>query len=132
MYVLDTNTLIYFFKGAGRVADHLLRVPPSQIGIPSIVLYELETGIAKSSDTEKRRIQLDEMIRIVRILPFDTKAAITAATIRATLEKSGTPIGPLDNLIAGTTASIGGILVTHNLDEFQRIEGLATVDWFTA
>ena len=54
MYVLDTNTLIYFFKGVGGVAYNLLRVPPREIGIPSIVLYELQVGIAKSNLPKKR------------------------------------------------------------------------------
>jgi tRNA(fMet)-specific endonuclease VapC len=47
-YVLDTNTLIYFFKGLGKVASRLLATPPNEIGIPTIVIYELEVGIAKS------------------------------------------------------------------------------------
>ena len=49
MFVVDTNSLIYFFKGQGRVSERLLDTPPSEIGVPSIVLYELEVGIAKSS-----------------------------------------------------------------------------------
>jgi len=55
MYVLDTNTLIYYFKGMGRVAEQLLQQPPRDIAIPSVVLYELETGLAKSIAPEKRR-----------------------------------------------------------------------------
>ena len=49
VWVLDTNTLIYFFRGEGNVAKEMLARSPSAIGIPSIVLYELEVGIAKSS-----------------------------------------------------------------------------------
>ena len=48
MYILDANTLINFFKGMGNVADKLLSIPPKEIGIPTVVLYELETGIARS------------------------------------------------------------------------------------
>ena len=58
MWVLDTNTLIYFFKGEGRVAGELLARAPRDIGIPSVVLYELQVGIAKSSAPEKRTRQL--------------------------------------------------------------------------
>lgn len=47
MYVLDTNTLIYFFKGQGSVAGRLLATPPGEIGVPSIMLFELEVGLAK-------------------------------------------------------------------------------------
>jgi len=57
-YVLDTNTLIYFFKGLGNVSDRLLSIPPAEIGLPAIVLYELEVGIGKSGTSKKRKTQL--------------------------------------------------------------------------
>lgn len=130
MYVLDTNTLIYFFKGAGNVSSFLLKTPPSSIGIPTVVLYELEVGIAKSVSPEKRISQLAALTSIVNILPFGIDEVRCAAAIRANLEKSGTPIGPYDVLIAGTALSNKGILVTHNTKEFERIEGLQLEDWF--
>ena len=58
MYALDTNTLIYFFKGIGQVAKNLLAQPPSEIQIPTVVAYEIETGIAKSERAEARRANL--------------------------------------------------------------------------
>ena len=130
MFVLDTNTLIYFFKSAGRVANHLLATPPKDVAIPSVVLYELEVGIANSSRPTRRRSQLDELAAAVSVLPFDQQAARSAADIRAKLERHGKGIGPLDTLIAGTALSCGGVLVTHNTKEFGRIEGLRQVDWF--
>jgi tRNA(fMet)-specific endonuclease VapC len=130
MFVLDTNTLIYFFKGRGRVAEHLLAARPSDIGIPTVVLYELEVGIAKSSSPQKRREQLQQLIELVELLPFDGKAAQTAARIRTKLESQGQLIGPLDVLIAGTTMANNGTLVTHNTKEFGRINGLQLVDWY--
>lgn len=87
MYVLDTNTLIYFFKGMGSVADNLLSKKPADIGIPAIVLYELELGIAKSAAPQKRVMQLDKLIDAVQILGFSTPEAKASAQIRATLEK---------------------------------------------
>ena len=63
MYVLDTNTLIYFFKGEGGVSKRLLSTPPASIGVPTLVVYELETGIAKSTDPAERRAQLDRTRR---------------------------------------------------------------------
>ncbi len=130
MYILDTNTLIYYFKGMGNVADTLLQHRPRDIAIPSLVLYELEVGLAKSSDTEKRRNQLETFIKHVSIIPFGTQEARVAATIRATLEAMGTPIGQLDILIAGTAIAQQGILVTHNSKEFSRVEALQLEDWF--
>ncbi|MBF56892.1 MAG: VapC toxin family PIN domain ribonuclease [Halomonas sp.] len=130
MYVLDTNTLIYFFKGMGSVADNLLSKKPADIGIPAIVLYELELGIAKSAAPKKRAMQLDKLIDTVQILGFSTPEAKASAQIRATLEKQGTPIGPYDTLIAGTALANQGTLVTHNTGEFKRIKKLAVEDWY--
>lgn len=130
MYVLDSNSLIYFFKGMGGVADRLLSTPPADIAISTVVLYEIEVGIAKSSSPRKRRAQLDSFLSYATILPFGQKEAAASATIRADLEKRGLPIGPLDNLIAGTAFSRGAILVTNNVHEFGRIEGLKIENWF--
>ena len=130
MYALDTNTLIYFFKGIGRVAGKLLAQPPSEIQIPTVVAYEIETGIAKSERAEARRSQFDQLLDVVHVVPFDHAAARQAARVRAFLERRGTPIGPLDTLIAGTALARGATLVTHNTGEFSRVEGLNLVDWY--
>ena len=130
MYLLDTNTIIYFFKGMGNVAETILSKSPNEIGIPAISLYELEVGIAKLGNPEKRRDQLDVFISHILVLPFSSKEAKVAAVIRADLEKQGCPIGPLDNLIAGTALSANASLVTHNTKEFSRVKGLSLEDWF--
>jgi tRNA(fMet)-specific endonuclease VapC len=130
MFVLDTNTLIYFFRGEGQVSRHLLAVAPAEVAVPSVVVYELETGIAQSSEPLKRRSQLDALLSRVQVLPFGLQEAGAAANVRAQLEKLGTPIGPLDTLIAGTALAHRGILVTRNTSEFQRAPGLAVVSWY--
>jgi tRNA(fMet)-specific endonuclease VapC len=130
MYALDTNTVIYFFKNVGHVAEHLFSLPPHEIALPSVVLYELEVGIAKSTAPEKRRAQLNELLTVVRVLPFTENEAAISAKVRATLEQAGTPIGPLDMIIAGTALANNAILVTHNTKEFSRINSLRLEDWF--
>ena len=130
MFVLDTNTLIYYFKGMGQVAENMLRHSPQEIGIPSVVLYELEVGIAKSTSPEKRTKQLAELVSIIHILPFDLAAAKMAAQIRVALEENGQPIGPYDILIAATALTNQGILITHNTNEYARIENLFLADWY--
>ncbi len=130
MFALDTNTLIYFFKRAGRVGERLRNTSPSEIGVPSVVLYELEVGVALSPQRENRRQALDAFLQVIRVLPFDEAAARAAAAVRRTLEQAGTPIGPLDTLIAGTAIAHSAVLVTHNAREFGRVRGLKAVDWF--
>ncbi|TDI37774.1 MAG: type II toxin-antitoxin system VapC family toxin [Acidobacteria bacterium] len=130
MYVLDTNTVIYFFKGMGRVGERLLATPPTEVSLPAVVLYELEVGIAKSSSSKRRRAQLDQFLRTISILPFAREQARAAAEIRSRLERLGTPIGPLDTLIAGTTLQAGATLVTRNVEEFGRVPNLSTENWY--
>lgn len=130
MYVIDTNTLIYFFKGIGSVPDKFLEVSPKDIGIPSVVLYELEYGIAKSTSPRKRQSQLKELCSLVQILPFDDEAAKLSASVRASLEKKGNPIGSYDVLIAGTALANKGVLVTNNTKEFTRVPKLKLDNWY--
>jgi tRNA(fMet)-specific endonuclease VapC len=129
-YVLDTNTLIYFFKGLGDVSKHMLAQSPSELAIPTVVLFELEVGIAKSTSPNKRKSQLQEITALVNILPFGIAESRSAAQIRVELEKQGLPIGPYDVLIAATALANNTILITHNQKEFGRIEGLKIEDWF--
>lgn len=130
MYLLDTNTLIYFFKGEGQVAQHLFAHSPLEIAIPSIVIYELEVGIAKSISPKKRQEQLASLIQNVTIIPFDLEEARFSANIRADLERLGSPIGPIDTLIAGCALAHRYTLVTRNLKEFEKVKGLKTENWF--
>ncbi|MCU0552895.1 MAG: type II toxin-antitoxin system VapC family toxin [Leptolyngbya sp. Prado105] len=130
MYVLDTNTLIYYFKGQGQVAQSLANVSPQDIHISTIVLFELQVGIAKSTSPAKRTQQLQQFLSRVNLVSFDQNAALAAATIRAQLEQQGLPIGSLDVLIAGAALALQAILVTHNVREFSRVSGLAITDWY--
>ena len=130
MFALDSNTLIYYFKGEGRVMARMSACAPSEIGIPVVVLYEIETGIAKSQQPQKRRKQLDALLAVTKILPLDRAAVRQSATLRATLEKAGTPLGPMDFLIAGIALAQDATLVTRNTGEFSRVAGLRTVDWY--
>lgn len=130
MYVLDTNILIYFFKGMGNVSKKLLSVSPMDIGVPAIVICELEYGIRKSSFPEKRQQQLSELCFLINVLPFGSAEAKLTADMRAKLEKSGTPIGPYDLLIAGTAMSNNAVLVTNNTKEFSRVPNLIIENWF--
>ncbi len=130
MYALDTNTVIHFFQGKGRVAERLLRTPPREVALPAVVVYELEVGTAKMEAPDKRRQRLDELVAATTVLPFGLEEARIGARIRASLELAGMKIGPLDTLIAATALRHNATLVTHNVDEFERVKGLAARDWF--
>ena len=93
MYMLDTNILIYFFKGQGEVHKRMLATSPQLISISSVTIFELETGLLKSAAPALRRAQLDALMAAVKILNVDHTVALAAAKIRAGLEAKGQPIG---------------------------------------
>jgi tRNA(fMet)-specific endonuclease VapC len=130
VYALDTNALIHALKGMGRVGKRIAQMHPSDLAVPAIVVYELEAGTLRSRNPKDRRRELDRLISILTVLPFDRRAADHAARLRFELEKKGRQIGPLDTLIAGTVLASGATLVTHNAQEFSRVPGLRVEDWF--
>ena len=130
MFALDTNSVVYFFKGEGRLGERLLARKPAEIALPAVVLYELEVGAARSKTPGRRRRQLDTLVSSIRILPFGEDEARVGAALRAELETAGTGIGPLDTLIAATALAHRATLVTHNTREFGRVRGLSVEDWY--
>lgn len=130
MYLLDTNILIYFFKGQGKVAEKLLETKPDELAVSTITLFELETGLRKLKGAQTRRRQLEAFVQVTRVWEFDRAAAIESAKVCASLESKGKPIGPLDNQIAGVALAHNATLVTHNLREFSRVPKLLVEDWY--
>lgn len=129
MFGLDTNTVLDYFKGKGRVAERLLAIAPSEIAVPAISVYEVWVRVLGSQNPKRRREQFEAFLSVVEILPFEFKAGMRVAQLRHKLERAGEPIGPLDTLIAATALVHGGGLVTRNLREFSRVPGLKTVNW---
>jgi tRNA(fMet)-specific endonuclease VapC len=132
MYLLDTDSLIYFFKGEGQLASRMLATPPGSLAIPAVALFELEVGIAKSTFPERRRQQLAQLLTTLLVVPFGASEATIAGRLRAGLELAGTPIGVCDILIAATALRHAATLVTRNVKEFRRVDGLVVEDWYGA
>lgn len=128
--LLDTNICIYIIKQQpASVLKHFLEYQIGDIGISSITLSELRYGVAKSQHQDKNSKALDQFITPLEVVPFDDAAALAYGAIRATLEKAGTPIGAMDMLIAAHAVALGVPLVTNNTREFERVVGLAVLDW---
>ena len=130
LFALDSNAIIHAFQGRGNVAARLAAISPGQVAIPSVVLFEVERGVMKSSNEERRRQQLTSLVSLCQVLAFDERAARMAAVIQVQLEGEKMQIGPLDTLIAATAMAHRAVLVTNNIREFQRVKGLMVEDWF--
>ena len=129
-YMLDTNICIYAIKHKPeKVFRELQKHDPFEICISSVTYAELAHGVEKSAAVEKNRVALSMLLANIEILSFDVNAANNYGKIRADLEKKGTPIGPLDMMIAGHAQSLGYTVVTNNIKEFARVDNLKTVNW---
>lgn len=128
MTLLDTNTLIHYLRGQPAVVSRLKDASPLQLGVPSIVAYEIEYGTLKIGSPRRREI-VSELLAGIQQVPFDREAALESARIRIDLEARGLLIGPMHVLIAGTAVSRGAVLATNNTKEFSRIKGLRLSDW---
>jgi tRNA(fMet)-specific endonuclease VapC len=127
-FLLDTNAVIALLNNVNssiseRVREHL----PSDICISSIVSHELFYGAFKSQRM-KNNVALVESLQF-EVLEFDKEDSRFAGEIRAQLSKQGTPIGPYDVLIAGQARARGLTLITNNMKEFERVNGLLVENW---
>ena len=129
-YLLDTNTCIYIInKKPPSAVNHIRSKQPDEVSISTITIAELEYGVYRSTHADQNRIALLEFLVPFAILDFDHSAAAVYGSIRATLERKGTPIGPMDLLLAAQAMSQQLILVTNNEREFRRVAGLQIENW---
>lgn len=129
-YLLDTNTCIRYLNGRSpEVLKRLQAMDEKDICVCSVVKFELRYGALRSQFKAKTLAQQENFLNRFISLPFDEKAQLQAAQIRADLADAGTPIGPYDLLIAAIALANNLILVTHNTREFSRVAGLQIEDW---
>ena len=129
-YMLDTNICIYAMKQKPeKVLQRFKQEIDNGICISSITLAELEYGMKRSSDPAKNEQALLRFLAPLDVLPFESAAASEYGAIRVYLQRQGTPIGPLDMLIAGHAKAEDLILVTNNVREFERVPALKIENW---
>lgn len=128
-YLLDTNILIYVVKNRpASVRERFTRLH-GQMAMSSVSWLELVYGAEKSAAPQRNLRDVEGLAARLDVLPFDTAAATHTGRIRAELARAGTPIGPYDQMIAGHARSRGLTLVSNNLREFERVQGLLTENW---
>ena len=133
-YLLDTNICIALIRRSqksARLLERLISHQPGDVGISAITLAELAHGVVKSVQKEQNRTALQQFLLPLEVVDFDQQAALVYGKIRVGLELTGQLIGSMDMLIAAHALSLDAILVTNNVSEFQRIEGLTLEDWIS-
>jgi tRNA(fMet)-specific endonuclease VapC len=128
-YLLDTNIVSALEKApTGPLLAHISKVGLDNVVTSIIVSGELQFGVAKAV-TAKQRDNLTTLLGSITVLPLEAPAATSYGTIRADLERKGTPIGQNDLWIAAHALALDLTLVTDNVSEFGRVEGLRVENW---
>ena len=128
-YMLDTNTCIFLLKHNPAVISAFAEKKDDGAAISSITLAELEFGVCNSSAYEKNRNALLSFLPLIEVMPFDGAAAAMYGVICTSLRRKGMPIGQMDILIAAHAKATGLIVVTDNVREFGRVDGLKVENW---
>ena len=128
-FLLDTDTCIFVMKGDIVAQRELRALRPEDVALSVVTEAELRTGARKSRSPGRTQRLLELFLRPLAVLDFTSSDAEHYASVRASLEKRGTPIGALDTLIAAHAVSRGLVLVTNNVREFRCVPGLRTESW---
>jgi len=130
LYFLDTNICIYLIKNKPlEVKKYFDLVPIENVGISSVVLSELSYGVHKSDHFNKNNKALQRFIAPFQLYEYGEKACDNYGRIRSSLERKGQIIGGMDLMIAAHALSEDAIVVTNNIKEFCRVEGLNVENW---
>jgi tRNA(fMet)-specific endonuclease VapC len=129
-YLLDSNAIITWFNGRNRALVERLKAHDGEFGTSTIVIFELYFGAFNSSRVADN---IDRLANLkMPLLEFGEADAKAAGEIRVALKKAGTPIGPYDLLIAAQAKARDMVMVTNNVTEFSRVEGLVVEDWMNS
>ncbi len=127
--MLDTNLCIRVLRDRPQGLRARFNAEAGALCISTVVLAELLHGAGKSAKPMENRREVERFAARLAVLAFDVDAAAHAAEIRTALQRRGLPIGAYDVLIAGHARSRGLVVVTGNLGEFVRVDGLRCEDW---
>ena len=128
--MLDTDMCSYIIKERPEsVRQRFQTLAMEQLCISVVTYAELIYGVARSSSKRVNRPIIEDFVRHLDVMDWDTEAADQYGVIRAELEAAGTPIGAMDMMIAAHAKSIKAVLVTNNQKHFTKVKGLKVDNW---
>lgn len=127
LYLLDTDAVVDILRRRHGVAQRLAQLSPEDVGVSAMTVAELLYGALCSNDAARSEREVRRFLDVVRIVPFGRAAAAAHSQIRHRLRRQ--TIGPNDLVIAATAMTAKATVVTANVREFVRVEGLAVENW---
>ena len=129
-YLLDTNICIYLLKNQFALAERIALIGDANCVLSEITIAELKFGVAKSVQKEKNTVTLQSFLERFAVLPI-IDAIDVFATEKARLQSIGQPVADFDLLIGATAIANSLILVTRNVSDFERMEGIVIENWIS-
>jgi len=128
-FLLDTNTVSFHIRRSSAALERRLRrTPAARVGLSVVTEMELRYGLCRNPRLRIGPL-VEEFLAGITVVPLTSDVARVYGRIRAKLEAGGTPIGPLDLMIASQAVALRATLVSNNTREFRRIPGLRCEDW---
>ena len=128
--MLDTDISSYVIKGGMPSVDARLRAMDiMQVCISAVTRAELRFGVRRLRSATRLATEVERFLSGVQTLAWDETVADQFAEVRADLERTSTPIGDMDTMIAAHAKSIRAVLVTNNVKHFRRVRGLTLENW---
>ncbi len=129
-YMLDTDMCSYVIKEHPEsVRQRFQTLAMEQLCISVVTYAELIYGVERSSSRRVNRPIIEDFVRHLDVMDWNTEAADQYGVIRTELETAGTPIGAMDMMIAAHAKSIKAVLVTNNQKHFTKVKGLKIDNW---
>jgi tRNA(fMet)-specific endonuclease VapC len=128
-FLLDTNTVSFHIRQSSAALQRRFHATPAdQVGLSVVTEMEVRYGLARNPALRIAPL-VEEFLAGITILPLTSEAASHYARVRAELDRRGTPIGPMDLLIASHALALKATLITTELREFRRVRGLRCENW---
>ena len=129
-YLLDTDTFSVLARGNNeRCVAHADAAGQDAMALSVISEGEIRYGLLHKPVPPRMAMHIEGWMSLVHRLPLDQKVVPHYASLRAALQKAGTPIGPNDMWIAAHALAEDLTLVTGNTREFNRVPGLRVENW---
>lgn len=132
IWLLDTNTLIYFSNreaGFERIARRMSGRSPGEVRMSSITLSELEYGVENSRHRAQNRAALDDLVALVQVDSYPQQAGRHYAELKAALKAKGRQTKPYDLLIGAHARALDATLVTNDTEDFRHMPKLRLANW---
>ena len=128
-FMLDTNIVIYVLKNRPEKACRAFNAHQGQMCISTVTLMELMYGASVSADPERNIREVESFSARLDVLSYDYLAAVHTGEIREDMKKQGGKDASYDSMIAGHARSRGLVVVTNNIKDFKRFDGVRVDNW---